>query len=207
MPIVERVCGLLTASGLLFVGDCKMSALATRAFIRARGHHYLTPLALVGTTAKEMPAWILWARTALQTRLGFLPEGSEEAQTLYAEGCEFTRECQATVAKEEITWTERVLMLYSQTYQQTLSRGLSERLATARAKLPALTPAPGRGKRQIQEEAALRKAAEAVLRTHHLQGLLNYSFERQESEHIPDGGTSFTGIFKSDADGGVFAGP
>ena len=75
-------------------------------------------------------------------------------------------------------------MLSSQTYHETLSRGLSERLATARAKLPALTPAPARGKRQIQEEVALTKTAEAILRTHHLQGLLSYTFERQESEQI-----------------------
>jgi transposase len=184
VPIVERVCDLLSATGLLFVGDCKMSALATRAFIRAKEHHYLTPLAQVGTTAKEMPAWIMRARMALQTRLGFLPEESEEAQKIYEEGYEFTRECQATVKDKEITWTERVLMLYSRTYHETLTRGLTERLATANAKLLALTPASGRGKRQIQEEAALRKAAEAILRTHHLQGLLHYSFERQESEQI-----------------------
>ena len=184
VPIVERVCELLTASGLLFVGDCKMSAMATRAFIRIREHHYLTPLALVGNTAKEMPAWIRRARTALQTRLGFLPQQSEEAQSLYEEGYEFTRECQASVENKEIAWTERVLMLYSRTYHETLSRGLTERLATARAKLLALTPAAGRGKRQIQEETALTKAAETILRTHHLQGLLHYTFERQESEQI-----------------------
>ena len=184
VPIVERVCELLTASGLLFVGDCKMSAMATRAFIRIRGHHYLTPLASVGTTAKEMPAWIRRARLALQTRLGFLPQQSEEAQSLYEEGYEFTRECQASVENKEIAWTERVLMLYSRTYHETLSRGLTERLATARAKLLALTPAAGRGKRPIQEETALTKAAETILRTHHLQGLLHYTFERQESEQI-----------------------
>jgi transposase len=184
VPIVERVCELLAASGLLFVGDCKMSALATRAFIRIRGHHYLTPLAQVGTTAKEMPAWIFSARLALQTRLCFLPEESEEAQKIYEEGYEFTRACQATVDKKEINWTERVLLLYSRTYHETLARGLTERLATARAKLLALTPAPGRGKRQIQEETALTKAADSILRTHHLQGLLHYCFERQETEQI-----------------------
>jgi transposase len=180
VPIVERVCGLLSATGLLFVGDCKMSALATRAFIHARAHHYLTPLALVGTTAKQMPAWVAEAHTALQMRLCLVSPDSEEAEEIWEEGYEFARDCQATVAGKEITWTERVLMLYSRSYKETLTRGLTERLATAKAKLLALTPAPSRGKRQIGEEAALVKAAEAIVRAHHLESLLTYTFERQE---------------------------
>lgn len=184
VPIVERVCGLLAASGLLFVGDCKMSALATRAYIYARGHHYLTPLALVGATAQEMPVWIAHARTALQTRFGLVCLDTEEAEQAWEQGYEFTRECQATVDAQAITWKERVLMIYSGSYKQTLSRGLAERLATAKAKLLALTPAPSRGKRQISEEAALVKAAEAIVRTQHLEGLLTYTFARQESTQI-----------------------
>lgn len=184
VPMVERVCGLLSASGLLFVGDCKMSALATRAFIHARGHHYLTPLALVGSTAQQMPAWIAAARTALQMHLGFVCPDTEEAEEIWEEGYEFARECQATVAGQAITWRERVLMVYSCSYKKTLARGLAERLATAKAKIVALTPAPARGKRQITEEAVLVAAAEAILRQHHLEGLLTYTFERQQREHI-----------------------
>ena len=38
---------MLEKTGLLFVGDCKMSAWATRVHIHASQQHYLTPLALV----------------------------------------------------------------------------------------------------------------------------------------------------------------
>ncbi len=181
VPMVERVCDLLSASGLLFVGDCKMSALSTRAFLHARGHHYLTPLALVGTTQKQMSAWIAEAHTALQMRLGLVCPDALEAEEIWEEGYEFARDCQATVAGKAILWRERVMLVYSRSYQKTLTRGLAERVTTAKAKLLALTPAPGRGKRQISEEALLVKAAEAILRTHHLEGLLTYTFERQES--------------------------
>src|SRR5260221_146830 len=94
VPMVERVCGLLAASGLLFVGDCKMSALATRAFMHARGHHYLTPLALVGTTAQQMPAWIAEARSALQKHLGFVSPDPQEAEQIWEEGYEIARGCE-----------------------------------------------------------------------------------------------------------------
>ena len=58
VPIIDRVLACLGRQGLLIVGDCKMSALATRAHLQAQGQYYLTPLALVGETAHQMPAWI-----------------------------------------------------------------------------------------------------------------------------------------------------
>lgn len=58
IPLIDRVVAILSKAGLLFVGDCKMSAWATRVHIRAVGQHYLTPLALVGDTAAAMSVWI-----------------------------------------------------------------------------------------------------------------------------------------------------
>src|SRR5229473_3599398 len=58
IPTIDRVLACLVQTGLLFVGDCKMSALATRAHLQACGQYYLTPLALVGETAQQMPDWI-----------------------------------------------------------------------------------------------------------------------------------------------------
>ena len=59
--------------------------------------------------------------------------------------------------------------------------GLNERLARATDKLSALTPAPGRGKRQLQTEADLVTAATAILQRYEGEGLLTYTFERQET--------------------------
>src|SRR5712691_4456059 len=58
VPTIDRVLACLGRQGLLVVGDCKMSALATRAHLQAQGQYYLTPLALVGETAELLPAWI-----------------------------------------------------------------------------------------------------------------------------------------------------
>jgi transposase len=44
VPCIERVQQSLGRSGLLFVGDCKMAAYATRAFIALAGDYYLCPL-------------------------------------------------------------------------------------------------------------------------------------------------------------------
>ena len=58
VPIIDRVLACLGRTGLLFVGDCKMSALATRAHLVAQQQYYLTPLAQVGETAELLPTWI-----------------------------------------------------------------------------------------------------------------------------------------------------
>src|SRR5256714_3487998 len=55
IPTIDRVLAYLGRTGLLFVGDSKMSALATRAHLQAKEQYYLTPLALVGETAQQMP--------------------------------------------------------------------------------------------------------------------------------------------------------
>lgn len=178
-PLIERMLTCLTQAGLLFVGDCKLSALATRAYLRGRGHHYLAPLALVGDTAAEMRAWVQEALNENQPLTPIaLVDDLGPAQPV-VQGYETTRRCTAQGDGQPLDWTERVLVVYSDTYAQTQTRGLEQRLATATAKVNALTPVRGRGKRQIQDETQLAQAAQAILQAQRVDGLLAYTFERQ----------------------------
>jgi transposase len=184
IPIIERLLTILTQTGLLFVGDCKLSALATRAHIRWRGHHYLAPLALTGDTAAEMRAWVQDALNGKQT-LTPIPMFDDQGQALpLVQGYETTRQCMAQVNGNTLEWTERVFVVYSESYAKAQARGLAQRLATATTKLNALTPPRGRGKRQIKDEAQLMQAAQVILQAHRVEGLLSYTFERQEERHI-----------------------
>ena len=58
LPIIERIRHGLQRPGLLFVGDGKMSALNTRAYLAKHQDWYLSPLPLTGTTAEAIDAWI-----------------------------------------------------------------------------------------------------------------------------------------------------
>ena len=84
------------------------------------------------------------------------------------------------MADGEHTWTERVLVVRSESYRQVQQAGLERRLQRATVQLLALTPAPGRGKRQIQDANALVTAADAILQPQAVEGLLTYAYERQE---------------------------
>jgi transposase len=183
VPAVDRVLQIIDGLGLLFVGDCKMSALATRAHIAQLQHHYLCPLALTGETAQDLPAWIAAADTDEHPLEAIYTEDDQGERRLLAEGYAFERRVTAAVADGEHAWTERILVVRSERYRQVQQAGLEKRLPRATTRLLALTPAPGRGKRQIQEEAALVAAAEAILHAEAVAGLLTYVFERQEQRH------------------------
>src|SRR5712692_4190575 len=58
LPIIERIRIGLNKTGLLFVGDCKISALETRAYLAKHQDMYLSPLPLTGATAEAMETWI-----------------------------------------------------------------------------------------------------------------------------------------------------
>ena len=180
VPAVDRVLQIIEGVGLLFVGDCKMSALSIRAHIHQRGQHYLCPLAQTGKTGQEMVTWIEAAHSGQHPMETVVVENEQGERRLLAEGYAFERLIQADISGEVKEWTERVLVVKSESYRRVLQEGLKGRLDRATEALLALTPAPGRGKRQIQDETELVAAAEAVMKAHDVEGLLGYTFERQE---------------------------
>jgi transposase len=58
IPLIERMRTGLNKTGLLFVGDGKMSALDTRAYLARHQDWYVSPFPLTGATAEAMDAWI-----------------------------------------------------------------------------------------------------------------------------------------------------
>lgn len=183
-PIVDRITTILAKAGLLFVGDCKMSALSTRAHIRALGHHYLAPLAMVGDTRQDMCSW---TQEALEGKHQLIPVYASNAQKgdePLAQGYERARQVVAQEGDQTLEWTERVFVVHSPVYADTMKRGLEKRLQTATAKLEALTPPRGRGKRQITEEEVLVAEANAIVQQHKAEGLLSYTFERQVEREV-----------------------
>jgi transposase len=188
-PAVERVLQIIDGTGLLFVGDSKMSALATRVHIHRLEQHYLCPLAQTGETAKEMEAWIEAANNGNRQLQPIYIKNEQGKRVLLAEGYAFERSLQAKIApceasdaeqEQTIEWAEQVFVVRSENYRKSQLNGLEGRLQRATAKLLALTPPPARGKRQIQEEVELVNAATAILKAHNVEAFLTYTFERQE---------------------------
>jgi transposase len=141
-------------------------------------------LALVGDTATAMQTWVQEALDGKHTLTDLYVLDDQDRKILLGQGYETSRVCSAQSEGESVTWTERIFVVHSCSYAEVLERGLEQRLATATAKLQALTPPRGRGKRQITQEAQLSEAAEAILQAHRVEGLLTYTFERQEEQLV-----------------------
>jgi transposase len=179
IPIIERIRAGLQTTGLLFVGDCKMSAVETRAYLARHQDWYLSPLPLTGATAEAMDAWIRAGVTKHEA--GELEQiwrtNDRGHEVLAAEGYEFERICGA--AGGEVAWRERVLVVRSPMHATQQAAGLEQRLSHAETQLTALTPPRGRGKRQITDEATLVAAIDRVLTAHRVEGLLHVVWEKQ----------------------------
>src|SRR5438445_4932731 len=182
IPIIERIRRGLNKTGLLFVGDGKMSALDTRASLARHQDWYLSPLPLTGATAEAMDAWITAGVTQGEAgalvRIGRTNDRGHEV--LAAEGYEFERTCHAPGdAADAAAWHERVMVVRSPMHADQQAAGLEKRLCHAETQLAALTPPRGRGKRQITDEATLVEAIALVLKEHRVDGLLSVTWEQQ----------------------------
>jgi transposase len=188
IPILGRIRTGLQPPGLLFVGDCKMSALETRAYLARHQDYYLSPLPLTGATAEARAAWI--GEGIAKDRDGTLERlvrrNHRDEEVLVAEGYELERRC--GLEEGDAEWTERVFVVRSPAHAERQVAGLAKRLATAEHKLAALTPARGRGKRQITDEAKLVAAIDKVLQEQQVEGLLQVEWQQQIERHTRYGG-------------------
>jgi transposase len=80
-----------------------------------------------------------------------------------------------------VDWSVRVPVVRTRDLARRQAATLEKHLAAAEAELWAVTPAPGRGKRQLRDEAALQAAIARVVARHDVAGLLTVTWERHET--------------------------
>ncbi len=192
VPSYRRAKEIVGRSGLLVVGDSKMSALETRAAMVSGGDYYLTPLAY----QKDEPGLLKellapWQGREEEAALIYLaqdlPEdgGEPDPELAIACGFEIRRQRTAEVEGETITWEERLLVVRSFSYVRTMQAGLHRRLDKAERALQSLTPPRQRGKRQITDEASLLAAIAGIEKQYGVQDCFTYHYEQEVSEkHI-----------------------
>jgi transposase len=179
IPAIARVREGVEQRGLLYVGDCKMGALETRAFVQAGGDTSLCPLAEWQVPPAVVATYLAPVWTGDQPLTPIARGQSSGLPEVIAEGFERLEALTAVVAGLPIRWTERRLVLRSQQLAQAGERGLRARLAKAEAAIAALNDRR-RGKRRVMEVAALQAAVAAYLARYHVQGLLRVRYASQE---------------------------
>lgn len=181
IPAIDQVRAGVGQRGLLYVGDCKMMALKTRAYLQAGDDHYLGPF-----SAKQVPPETLdeylqpvWDKEQILTpvyRCG--ATGKEEK---IAEGFERRETLTAVVAGKEQTWVERRLVVRSLAHARSAATALQRRLERTQAAIEALNERK-QGKTRFTEIEPLRQAVEEIIHQQAVEGLLVLQYTEQVQE-------------------------
>lgn len=186
IPEIERVRVSVQSSGLLYVGDSKMSALATRCHIAESQNYYLSPLSSVQVSSEQMDELLagVWAGTqplsmveaplTLEEQLS--PEQPEPKDPI-AEGFAITINQSMGEEDEKIEWEEQWVIVCSFKHRQRQKKGLEQRLEHAQVAIEALN-LRGRGrKRRTLEET--QSAVAAILKRYRVSSLLEVDYHTQ----------------------------
>ena len=174
IPVIQAVQQSLGQGGRTHVGDCKMAALATRAFVAAGGDFYLCPLSenqFSRAGRRELLQPVFAGTQALQQV--WRPAGDGQPDELVAEGFGVDVELTAAVGDKEVSWAERRWLVRSLAYAQAQQAALERRLEKASKALRELVVRK-QGKKQLFH-AELMEAAEAIVKRESVEGLLSYT--------------------------------
>src|SRR5436190_9248842 len=106
VPAIRAVQQSLGVGGRTYVGDCKMAALATRAFVAAGGDFYLCPLAETQLSRAERRELLrpVWDSTQTLAQV-WRPGLKEQPDELVAEGFAVDLSLTARVGEKQVRWT------------------------------------------------------------------------------------------------------
>jgi len=171
VPCIERVQHSLGRSGLLFVGDCKMAAHATRAFIALAGDYYLCPLPQVQLGEGELEEALERVWSGEHVLRAVFRESEPGKPECIAQGYEYEVPISVEVQGKQQEWTERRLVVRSVRHAEAAAAALRARVAKVQAQVEALN-LRGRGRKRFDEIAPLRQAVNEIVQRHRVEDFL-----------------------------------
>ncbi|MBK9231247.1 MAG: IS1634 family transposase [Anaerolineae bacterium] len=184
IPAIDEVRASLNRHGLLYVGDCKMMALATRAHLASESDYYLGPMVLIQVPQATIETYLQPVWEGQQALTPISRDNLTKKSAKIAEGFERLEQLTATLGDRTVTWTERRLIVRSLQHTAAAEAALYKRLAHAEAAIAALNT-PKQSKTPFADVATLQKAAEALLKQHNVVGLLTLTYtETVQKRHV-----------------------
>ncbi len=188
LPIYHRIRQTLDQPGLLYIGDCKMAGLCSRATIAHNSDHYLMPLPQTGNNPELLAKQIELVNNGKVDLVDIYhkedipenPNQKPDPNTRLAQAFEFTRSLTTTVNGKDVTWDERVLVVRSDSYANSQSKLFERRLARAERELLALTPQPKRGCHQYSELEPLQNKVDELLKRYKVANYFEITLQREE---------------------------
>lgn len=185
IPEIKQVQTYLSKSGLLYVGDSKMSAIETRGYLVKSENYYLCPLPEVQVSKADLAELLAPMFRGEEELDSIAPpdvnatgtrsaEPSAETEAI-AEGFAITMPQSLGTGAGRFTWTEQWLVVRSFKHQQRQQTGLAQRLEKATEALDTLN-VTGRGRKRLSVEETIA-AAEQILKRYRVTSLLQVDYE------------------------------
>lgn len=173
IPAIQAVRQAFGVGGRTYIGDCKMAALGTRAFVAAGGDFYLCPLSETQLSRVQRRALLqpVFDGTQALERVT-RPAVKGPGEELVAEGFWVDVALTALVGDKDVCWTERRWLVRSQAYAQAQQATLERRLTEATFALHELVGRKQGKKRRFHAE--LLHAAQDIVTAQGVEELLHY---------------------------------
>lgn len=181
-PTIEQVRTTLNRSGVLYVGDSKMAAEATRASIADNNDYYLMPLPGTIVSTEVLDTYLepfLEGKQALTDIYRDLANGSRQK---IAEGYELIETRTVELDEEIVTWSERRLIVRSFKHAMAQEASLRKRLTKAEAAIAELS-VRRQGKKRHSSLVELKVATDDILKHYCVEGLINVQCSATIVEH------------------------
>lgn len=182
VPLINRVRQGLSQTGLLYVGDCKMAAMQTRASLQAHGDYYLCPLSALHMSPAQLLQEVETQRTQGSPLIQVLREDEQGKMTCIAQGYETIHSVSVQLNEQPLTWQERHLLIQSMAATQAAQAHLQERLQQAEHALTELAIRK-QGKPRLTERGQVIEHIEAILKQFRVEGLLQVQIQEEVNEH------------------------
>lgn len=186
LPTINKVRQIAQITGLTYVGDSKMAALATRAAIVARQDHYLCPLSAKQVSDAELDQLLapVFNGTLVPTDIYLPADGDETAPAEpVAVGFEYVvTQHGVTPDGPTLPWQERRLVVRSLAYATAQERHLRARVERAVNEINARN-ARKQGKPVLADVAAAQAAADAVLAKHRVAAVVTVTSTATTQAH------------------------
>jgi transposase len=178
IPCIKRVQQSLGRNGLLFVGDCKMAAQGTPAFMALAGDYYLCPLPQAQLDEGELEEALKRVYSGGQVLSEVFREQEQGDAVLIAQGYEYNQPMRVSIGDTERVWTERRLVVRSVRHAESAQAALEARVAKAKEQVEALNQR-GRGRKRFEDVDTLRQAVNTIVQRYGVEEYLWLRYDQQ----------------------------
>jgi transposase len=182
LPEIERVRAVVGRRGLTYIGDAKMSAMATRAAIAGGGDYYLCPLPATEMTKARLDALLDELEAGRHTLSTVTRRDEQTAEVeILAEGFEVRTDLSAPFGSSHTHWRERRLVVRSVALRRRDRKEFDEHVTKAVAAIEELD-AWRRGKKMLRDEGQARERVERILQRYGTGEVVGFEIRTERIE-------------------------